>query len=59
MIADADTYPHTRDELAVGNVTDRLSLNDCQRLYQGVRRASTAESREMLMRYLGSSWDGG
>jgi hypothetical protein len=59
IAADADTYPHTRDELEVGSVTDRLSMNDCQRLYQRVRRASTTESREILMRYLGSSWDGG
>lgn len=57
--ADADTYPHTRDELEVGSVTDRLSMNDCQRLYQRIRRASTTESREILMRYLGSSWNGG
>ena len=55
IAADADTYPHTRDELEVGSVTDRLSLNDCRRLYPRVRRASTTESREIVMRYLGSS----
>lgn len=58
IAADADTYPHTRDELAVGSVTDRLSLDDCRRLYPRVRRASTTESREIVMRYLGSRWGG-
>jgi hypothetical protein len=54
IAADAETYPHTRDELAVGSVTDRLSLDDCRRLYPRVRRASTTASREILMRFLGS-----
>lgn len=57
--ADDGTYPHNRDELEVGSVTDRFSLNDCQRLYPRVRRASTTELCEILMRYLGSRWDGG
>jgi hypothetical protein len=54
IAADADSYPHTRDELEVGSVTDQLSLDDCRRLYPWVRRASTTESREIVMRYLGS-----
>jgi hypothetical protein len=56
IAADAHTYPHTRDELEVASVTDQLSLDDCRRLYPWVRRASTAESREIVMRYLGSRW---
>lgn len=54
----ADTYPHTRDELAIGRLTDRLSLEDCRRLYPRVRRASTSESRDIVARYLGSGWNG-
>jgi hypothetical protein len=54
IAADVDTYPHTRDELEVGSVTDQLSLDDCRRLYPGVRRASTTASREIVVRYLGS-----
>ncbi len=54
IAADADTYPHTRDELEIGSVTDQLSLDDCRRLYPRVRLASTAESREIVERYLGS-----
>ncbi len=53
---DADTYPHTRDELEVGSVTDQLSLDDCRRLYTLVRRASTADSREIVKRHLGHRW---
>ena len=52
--SNVDTYPHTRDELAVGSVVDRLSLEDCRCLYPRVRRTSTTASREILMRYLGS-----
>jgi hypothetical protein len=55
--ADKDTCPHTRDELVVGSVTDRLSYNDCRRLYPRARQASTMESREIVMRFLGSRWD--
>ncbi|MCJ8501553.1 hypothetical protein [Desulfatitalea alkaliphila] len=53
IAADADTYPHTRDELEVGSVTDQLSLDDCRRLYPLVRRASTPTSREIVAGYLG------
>jgi hypothetical protein len=59
IAADADTYPHTHDELAVGGVTDRLSLDDCRRLYPLLRRASTEASREIVRRYLGSRWEVG
>ncbi len=56
---DSGNYPHTRDELEVGRVSDRLSLDDCRRLYPWVRRASTTESREIVMRYLKLQRDGG
>lgn len=54
IAADAETYPHTRDELEVGSAIDQLSLDDCRRLYPRVRRASTTASREIVVRYLGS-----
>lgn len=54
IAADAETFPHTRDELEVGSVTDQLSLDDCRRLYPRVRRACTNASREIVARYLGS-----
>jgi len=56
IAADADDYPHTRDELEVGSVTDQLSLDDCRRLYPRVRRASTTDSREIVKRHLGDRW---
>ena len=56
IAADADTYPHTRDELAVGIATDQLSLDDCRHLYPPVRRASTADSRKIVKRHLGDRW---
>ncbi|MBR9985296.1 MAG: helix-hairpin-helix domain-containing protein [Desulfosarcina sp.] len=57
--ADVDAYPHTRDELEVGSVTDPPSLDDCRRLYPRVRRASTTQSREIVMDWLGSRCDNG
>ena len=56
MVADVDNYPHTRDELEVGSVTDRLFLNDCRLLYPLVRRASTTDSRKIVKRHLGDRW---
>ena len=56
IAADTDTYPHTRDELEVGSVTDQLSLDDCRRLYPLVRRASTTDSRKIINRYIGDRW---
>ena len=53
IAGDDGSYPHTRDELDVGLVTDRLALEDCRRLYPLVRRASTIESRAIVNRYLG------
>ncbi len=51
IIDDDASYPHTRDELNVGMLTDQLSLDDCRRLYPLVRRSSTAASREVVHRY--------
>jgi hypothetical protein len=56
IAADAGTYPHTRDELEVGSVTDQLSLDDCRLLYPLVRRASTTDSRKIVKRHLGDRW---
>ena len=53
---DLDTYPHTRDEIEIGSVTDQLSLDDCRRLYTLVRRASTTDSREIVKRHLEDRW---
>jgi hypothetical protein len=49
-------YPHTRDALAVGGVSARLSLADCRRLYPMIRHASTTTSRRIVSRYLGKPW---
>lgn len=56
IAADAGTYPHTRDELEVGSVTDQLSMEDCQHLYMRVRRASTTDSIKIVKRHLGDRW---
>jgi hypothetical protein len=52
IAAEAGTYPHTRDELVVGSVTDQLDLDDCRQLYPLVRRTSTTDSRKIVKRHL-------
>ena len=52
MSETAEPFPHTRDELEVAAITDRLTIDDCRRLYPVVRRAATATAREMVRHYL-------
>jgi hypothetical protein len=47
-----EPYPHTRDELAVGALTARLTYNDCRRLFPPIRRASTATAAKIVADYL-------
>jgi len=50
--ADPVTYPHLRDELAAIRTTGRLSLQDCRELFPLIRRAKTAEARQIASEYL-------
>jgi len=52
MAAPKRTYPHTRDELEIGAITDRLSMADCRVLYPRLRNASTEKARWLVKRYL-------
>jgi hypothetical protein len=52
IVADDDSYPHTRDELEAGKLTDRLTVEDCRRLYPLVRRATTTTSGKIVAHYL-------
>lgn len=54
--ADEGTAPHTRDEMEVNIVANRLSLEDCRRLYPLIRRASTSAWWKIINRYLGQPW---
>jgi hypothetical protein len=55
MVVPKRMYPHTRDELEVGAVTDRLSMADCRVLYPRLRKASTEKARRLVKRYLTKS----
>jgi hypothetical protein len=57
--APAGDYPHTRDELEMGAVSDVLTWADCRRLYSQVKRASTSVSRDIVQHYLGPRWPNG
>jgi hypothetical protein len=51
-VADADTFPHLRDELAVIRTTGKLNLHDCRVLFPLIRRSKTGESRQIVADYL-------
>ncbi|MBW2410610.1 MAG: hypothetical protein JRF72_12490, partial [Deltaproteobacteria bacterium] len=48
-------YPHLRDELACIRMTNRLSLDDCERLFPLVRRAKSSDARHIVAVYV-SEW---
>ena len=45
------TLPHLRDELMCIQITSRLSLEDCRRLFPLIRRVDTKEARQILAEY--------
>ena len=45
-------FPHLLDELDCIRTTQRLSLEDCRRLFPLVRRASSSEARKIFSGYL-------
>lgn len=47
-----EPYPHTRDEVEVGEITKQLSYDDCRYLYPLIHRSSTAEARQVVWEYL-------
>lgn len=47
-----NTFPHLRDELDCIRTVQRLSLNDCRRLFPLVRRAKTSDAHQIVGQYL-------
>ena len=45
-------FPHIRDELRSIDMVDRLSLDDCRRLFPRIRRAATGEAGQILSDHL-------
>jgi hypothetical protein len=52
---DLDRFPHLRDELACIRATKQLEMDDCRRLFPLVRRAKSAEARQMVAQYVARS----
>ena len=52
------TYPHLRDELACIRMANRLSLEDCERLFLAVRRAKSSDARQIVAEYVSESDSG-
>ena len=52
---DLNALPHLRDELACIQITRRLSLDDCRRLFPLVRRAGTTQAHQIVAKYLAGS----
>jgi hypothetical protein len=48
---DQNTYPHLRNELACIRATQRLSLDDCRRLFPLVRGAKSSAARQIVAEY--------
>ncbi len=52
QIKDQAAYPHLRDELACIRMANRLSLDDCERLFLAVRRAKSSDARQIVTEYV-------
>ena len=52
QIKNQAAYPHLRDELACIRMTNRLSLDDCERLFPAVRRAKSSDARRIVAKYV-------
>ena len=52
---DLKSMPHLSDELACIETVNRLTLNDCRRLFPLVRQASTQQTRQIVEEYLSAS----
>jgi len=49
---DPNKFPHLLDELACIRTTSQLSLDDCRRLFPRVRRAKSADARQIVADHL-------
>ncbi|MGD2024381.1 MAG: hypothetical protein PVH42_08630 [Desulfobacterales bacterium] len=49
---DVNLYPHLRDELACIQMARRLSIDDCQRLFPLVRKATWLDARQIVHDFL-------
>ena len=52
QIKDQAAYPHLRDELACIRMANRLSLDDCKRLFFTVRRAKSSDARQIVAEFV-------
>jgi len=51
-ISENGGWPHLQKELACIRVAERLSMQDCRELFPLIRRAKTAEARQIVSEYL-------
>jgi hypothetical protein len=51
IVCDSNNFPHIRDELRCIRTTGKLSLEDCRELFPMIRRAKTAEARQIVADY--------
>ncbi|MGD9182126.1 MAG: hypothetical protein PVG15_11680, partial [Desulfobacterales bacterium] len=47
-----ETFPHVRNECACIRKVKLLTLDDCKRLFPLIRRAKTAQARQLVDDYL-------
>jgi hypothetical protein len=52
QVPEKTAYPHTLDEIQSIALVNRLSMEDCRRLFEVTRRSSTARARQALYRHL-------
>jgi len=52
IVPDNGKYPHIQDELHCIRTAGKLSLQDCRELFPLIRRAKTAEARQLVADYL-------
>jgi hypothetical protein len=53
ILATADQFPHTHDEVATISLVERLSYADCEALYARVKHTTTREALTIVRHYLG------
>jgi hypothetical protein len=53
----AESFPHLRNELVCLRTVDRLSMEDCSKLFPRLRRTNTSEARQVVSDYLGKYKD--
>lgn len=58
IINNLGPYPHTHNELETIEKVNKLTLDDCKRLYFEIRRVSSSTARKIVNRYILQKMDG-